>query len=106
MLWLKSTQSTYSLNEAESAYLVYKWVGTNIEYDCYAYHHGGIENSGLGTYNKGKGVWAWYSSIFYTMWNSLGLEVKTVNGYAQDSSYVEGIVPKSTNHYYNVVKID
>lgn len=40
------------------------------------------------------------------MWNSLGLEVKTVNGYAQDSSYVEGIVPKSTNYDYNVVKID
>ena len=40
------------------------------------------------------------------MWNSLGLEVKTVNGYGQGSSYVEGIVSKSTNHDYNVVKID
>ena len=40
------------------------------------------------------------------MCNSLGLEVKTVNGYAKGSSYVEGIVPKSTNHDWNVVKID
>ena len=95
----------YSLSEAESAYLVYKWLGENIEYDCYALHHGGVDHSGLGTYNKGKGVCSGYSEIFVTMTKSLGVESVYVSGYSKGSSYTPGVVPTQTDHAWNSVKI-
>ena len=102
---MKFAQSSYSLNEEESAYLVYKWIGTNIEYDCYGLNHGGTDFRGVVAYNKGKGVCSGYSSLFYLMCNSLGLEVDVVRGYAKGASYIEGVVPISTNHDWNVVKL-
>ena len=62
---MKNAKSSYSLSETEGAYMVYKWLAQNIEYDCYTYVHeySKIDRSEDGTYNKGKGVCAGYSKI-------------------------------------------
>ena len=31
---MKSNKNKYSLNEAECAYFIYKWIAQNIEYNC------------------------------------------------------------------------
>ena len=63
---MKSAQKKYSLSEAESAYFIFKWLGENIEYDCYAYTHGSINYSESYAYTEGKGVCNSYSLIFMT----------------------------------------
>ena len=68
---MKKAQIKYSLNQAESAYFVYRWISENIAYDCYSLFHGGIDYSEEGTYNKGKGVCEGYSRIFNTMCEAL-----------------------------------
>lgn len=103
---MKSAQKIYSLNEAETAYFVYKWIGTNIVYDCYGLHHGGIDYTELGTYNKGKGVCAGYAYIFETMCNSLGLEAEYVIGYSKGEGFVPGVIPRQSDHAWNAVKIN
>lgn len=103
---MQNAQKIYSLTEAESAYLVYKWIGSNIVYDCYALNHGGIDYTEAGTYKKGKGVCAGYSYIYETMSKSLGLEAEYVVGYSKGAGFVPGVIPKKSDHAWNVVKID
>ena len=40
---MKTAKSSYSLSEAESAYLVYNWLAENLVYDCYGLNHDGID---------------------------------------------------------------
>ena len=40
---MQKAQQKYSLNQAESAYLVYKWLLENIEYDCYGLNHNTVD---------------------------------------------------------------
>ena len=102
---MKKAQTKYSLNEAESAYLVYKWLSENIKYDCYNFVHDSFDYEVEDSYIKGEGVCSHFSSLFYTMCQSLGLEVIIEIGYSKGSSYVIGNVP-GINHSWNVVKID
>ena len=102
---MKSAKQSYSLSEAESAYLVYKWLGNNIVYDCYALHHGGIDHSGSGTYSKGKGVCSGYADLFETMCDYLGLETEYVVGYSKGEGFNPGVIPQKTDHAWNAVKI-
>ena len=104
---MKNAKSSYSLNEAESAYMVYEWLSQNIEYDCYTYHneYSKIDRSESGTYNKGKGVCAGFAKIFRTMCKGLGHEAEYISGYTK-SSVVNGKIPSKTNHAWNYVKID
>jgi len=96
----------YSLTQGESAYLVYKWLAENIDFDCYALNHGGIDHTELGTYNKGKGVCSGYSMLFETMCGSLGLEAEYVVGYSKGNDFIPGELPKMADHAWNSVKID
>lgn len=96
----------YSLTQGESAYLVYKWLSENIDFDCYALNHGDIDHSELGTYNKGKGVCSGYSMIFETMCEYLGLETEYVVGYSKGSDFIPGEKLKQADHAWNSVKID
>ena len=96
----------YQLDEAESAYLVYKWLSQNIAYDCYALNHGTVDHTEKGTYNKGKGVCAGYSYIFATLCKAMGLEAYYVSGYSKGASFVPGVIPKQSDHAWNSVKID
>ena len=102
---MNAAKTTYSLSEAESAYLVYKWIAQNIAYDCYALNHGGIDYTESGTYNKGKGVCAGYAQIFKTMCISLGLEAEYVVGYSKGAGFVPGVIPQQSDHAWNAVKI-
>ena len=103
---MKNAQKKYSLNEAESAYFIFKWLSKNIEYECYAYTHGTINYSESYAYIEGKGVCNSYSLIFMTMCKALGLEYVLISGYSKGTSYFDGQMPTKTNHAWNAVKID
>ena len=102
---MKTAKNSFTLSEAECAYLVYKWLAQNIVYDCYALNHGGIDFTEQGTYNKGKGVCAGFAAIFETMCKSLGLETEYVAGYSKGAGFVQGVIPTKSDHAWNSVKI-
>ena len=64
-------KSTYSLNDAESAYLVYKWIEQNIKYD-YEGEKNGDSSTALATvYKTGKGGYIGITELFKTMCDRL-----------------------------------
>ena len=97
-LTMKNYKDKYALNEAECAYLVYKWIAENIEYDCYGVNHNTANHLESTTYNTGKGVCAGMSYIFRTFARFLGLEAEYISGYTRGAT--------SSNHAWNSVKID
>ena len=101
---MKKVQQKYSLNQAESAYLVYIWLLENIQYDCYGLNHNTVDFDENNSYNNGKGVCSGYSQIFKTMCEALGLEVAIIIGYSKGTSYSIGTMPKKTEHVWNAVK--
>ena len=103
---MKNAQKDFELSESESAYFVYKWIGENIAYDCFAYVHGGINPSETFAYNNGKGICNSFSLMYITMCNALGLEAVQIIGYSKGASYVEGQIPTQASHAWNAVKIN
>lgn len=105
---MKSAKTNYGLTQGETAYMVYKWEGQNIVYDCYNFNHNRklIDYSAEGTYMNGKGVCDGYAKVFLNMTTSLGLECQRVVGYSKGSSYAQGRKPTATDHAWNAVKID
>lgn len=76
-LAMRNSQTEYSLNEAESAYLIFKWIIKNIDFDC-LYQKRNDETT---TYNIGKGSFYGISHIFITMCKFLGLKADYIEGY-------------------------
>ena len=54
-LKMSSFKSSYSLNDAESAYLVYKWISQNIEHDKNNEKQGNNSTAIATVYKTGKG---------------------------------------------------
>ena len=102
---MKKIKTAYGLKDAETAYLVYRWLNENIVYDCYAFVHGGVDHSEKGTYNTGKGVCSGIALIFKTMCLSLGLDSEYVAGYTRNK-IIPGQPVTKTDHAWNSVKID
>ena len=70
------SKEKYSLTNADSAYLIYKWIATNIEVEA-----GEINQDPVEVYNSGKGTSYGISSLFKRMCNYLSLEVNIISGY-------------------------
>ena len=97
-------KTKHKLNEAESAYLVYKWLAKNIDYDCYNYFHGGkVVHDDKSTYSSGIGVCSGFSYLFKNMCSALGLEANYIHGYGKG---LPGQRPEKAKHGWNSVKID
>ena len=104
---MKNVKKSNSLSQVETAFLVYKWMTDNIEYDCYALHHMEVPAiSPKDVYEKGKTICAGYTDLFKVICDSLDIETYYVIGYAKGASWVEGQIPRSTNHAWNVIKLD
>ena len=75
---MAKNKEDYSLNEAETAYLVYAWLGQNIAVDC------NLENTGYEfpntVYKDGKGNYAGFAALFFTMASNLNIEVVPIKG--------------------------
>ena len=66
----------YSLTEIDSAYLIYKWIATNIELEV-----NGENEDPTSVYNSGKGKGKGISSLFKKMCDFLKIEAGTISGY-------------------------
>lgn len=94
--------------QAEGAYMLYKWIGYNIQYDCYNsyYYPNLLPVSDIDTYNLGRGGDLGISRLFVTMGNALGFYSYEIQGYSKVSTYVQGKLPSQPDHVWNGVMID
>ena len=68
----------FSLNEAESAYLVYSWMGQNIEVDCDI--NNDEDQFPVNVYNWEKGNYIGFAGLFYTFVSNLNIKVIPIQG--------------------------
>ena len=73
---MSNLKEKYSLTEVDSAYLIYKWIATNIELEV-----SGKNDDPVLVYNSGKGTDKGMSSLFKKMCNYWRLEVENISGY-------------------------
>lgn len=85
-----------SLTDAETAFLIYKWIAKNIVIDCYFYRYK-YEQSDLELYKSGKGQPLSISSLFNRMCSFLKIKSDSISGYYK--------IYNSTNYYrqYNEI---
>ena len=86
-------QEKYSLTEIDSAYLIYKWIATNIELEV-----NGENDEPTTVYNSGKGTGKGISSLFKKMCDFLKIEAGTISG------YLKTIADKNSNEL--IINID
>ena len=101
---------TKHLNDLEKAYLLFNWIGNNIEYD----YEGMLNNTSTCEINDvfkiGKTVCSGYSRLFRHFADNIDLMTENIFGYANiintnsDSKKLEKRL--DSNHEYNAVKLN
>ena len=104
---LKTVKAKLGLNNAETAYLIYRWLTENIKYDCYNLVHNkkAIDYTATGTFNTGVGVCGGISLIFEMWGKDLGLDAIFVTGYSKSLTDI-GTFSTESLHAWNIIKID
>lgn len=94
-----------SLNDYEAVYLVYYWIGQNIEVDCTNYNV--RYESPVNAFNTGKSSYVGIATLFSTMVSNLGHESNIIEG---DLKRIEnnnkGEIVAEIAHIWNYVLID
>ena len=104
-LEMSNFKSTYSLNDAESAYLAYKWIIRNIQYD-YDNEKQGNSTSDIATvYKEGKGGVTGISGLFKTMCERLKIKGETIIGLTKTftDSHPRQIITKEYTWNYIII---
>ena len=106
-LQMSSFKSSYSLNDVESAYLVYKWIAQNIEYDKDDQKQGNSSTAIATVYKTGKGGYIGITELFKTMCDHLKIKADTILGLTKGTSFNDMIIKIIPKEYsWNYILID
>ena len=98
---------TEKLNDKEKSFVLFLWICDNISYDVDSYFAGrNVDCTPEGVYKNGQSVCSGYARLFKDIADFLYLEVQCVSCYAKGVSYRVGKKMNSTNHEYNVIKLN
>jgi transglutaminase/protease-like cytokinesis protein 3 len=86
-LEMSKFKSSYSLKDEESAYLVYKWIILNIEYDSIGENQGNSTTNINKVYKTGKGGSNGISKLFKKMCNLLKIKGDIILGLTKTFAY-------------------
>ena len=103
---MSKAKDDYSLNDIESAYLAYAWIGQNIEYDNFGDNHGNSTNGVANIYKEGKGGAIWITGLFNTICNLLNIEINTIVGKTKLRTFNNTQYIKIKEYAWNYVLID
>ena len=102
--------NTKLLNDLEKAYLLFNWIGNNIEYD----YEGMLNNTATCEINNvfkiGKTICSGYSRLFRHFADNIDLMTENIHGYIKDINF--GSDSKKlekrldSNHGCNAVKLN
>ena len=100
-------KSTYSLNDTESAYLVYKWISQNIVFDSKGEKQGNSSTAITTVYKTGKGGYIGITELFKTMCDHLKIKADTILGLTKGTSFNDMIIKIIPKEYsWNNILID
>ena len=91
----------------EKSYITFLWICQNIDYDAQSYFAGrSVDVTPEGVFRNGKTVCSGYARLYKDISTYIALEVECVNCYAKGVGYQPGQKMNSTNHEYNVIKLN
>ena len=96
-----NAKEEYSLNEAESAYLIFKWIFENIKINFYDED---IDDP-INAYNSGKGTPKALSSLFNNISYFLKVVSESISGYLKWANYRNFAIENYRNYTWNYVEI-
>ena len=96
-----NARKEYSLNEAESAYLVFKWISENIQVN---YYDKDLDDP-INVYNSGKGTPKALSSLFNNFSYYLKVVSDSISGYLKGVNYMNYDIQSDRNYTWNYVEI-
>ena len=98
---------TVNLSHKEKSFVIFLWICDNIAYDADSYYAGSdVDCTPKGVYKNGSSICSGYSRLYKDFADYLNLEVECVSCYAKGASYSVGKKMTSTNHEYNVIKLN
>ncbi|MEY3967714.1 MAG: hypothetical protein RL137_615 [Bacteroidota bacterium] len=96
-----------TFSDLEKARSIYVWLTAHISYDDKSYNSGNYgDNSAEGVLRSKKAVCAGFADLYTELGLRMGLQIKTVIGYAKGYDYTEGAGFEDSNHAWNAIKID
>ena len=97
-----SVKKEYSLNEAESAYLVFKWIVLNLGND---FNDENLDDP-INAYNLGRGSPIALSSLFNNISTFLKVKSDSISGYLKCATYKDYTIQSDQNYTWNYVEIN
>ena len=111
--WLASQlTSPFPNSPTDQARAIFTWLHHNIAYDTVSFFNGNIQPSTpMSTLDSGLAVCEGYAGLFTALASKVGLESFVVDGHGKGFGHSalkpgEPIPPESSNHAWNVVRID
>jgi hypothetical protein len=95
-------------SDLERAYVIYRWITANIDYDVQAFLTNNLRGIGSASavLKNRKAVCDGYAELFLRMSMSAGLRAEKLVGFAKGYGYSIGESMKRPNHAWNAVQID
>ncbi len=98
---------TINLNPQEKAFILFLWIGQNINYDAESYFLNlNVDVTPEGVFENGSTVCSGYSRLYRDIGVYIGLTIENVTCYAKGVGYNPGDKFTSTDHEYNVIKFN
>ena len=96
-----------NLSEIEKAYLIYKWITLNIEYDFAVVNDKNYDVSAEATFNRGKSICEGYSNLFKEISTNLNLIVEKIVGHSKGFNFeLTDKFEESETHAWNAIQIN
>ena len=99
-------EKTENLSEIEKAWIAYKWVTENIQYDCDRSKTNNDEISEEEIFKNGVCRSLGYAKLFSYIGKSMNLEIENISGYIKAQSAKIGKKFDNANNYWNAVKLE
>lgn len=100
-------KNSKNLSELEKAWLIYKWITLNIDYDFAGVKDKNYDISEEATFSRGKTICSGYSKLYKTFGDNLNLIVEFISGYSKGFNYeISDKFEESESHAWNAVKIN
>ena len=96
-----------NLSEIEKAYLIYKWITLNIEYDFAGVNDNNYDVSAEATFNRGKSISEGYSNLFKKISSDMNLKVVKIQGHSKGLDFqLTDKLEVNKNHAWNAIQIN
>ena len=100
-------KNSKKLSLVERAWLVYKWITLNIEYDFAGVNDYNYDITPEATFKRGKSICSGYAGLYKKIGDNLELTIERIGGFSKGFNFKLGeTIEDSEKHEWNAVQID